>query len=173
MDKYLEYSMLELIKSGNDTPDKLAERLNMPREDVEQALSALESRGLVERYRKGLLVKKTAYKLTELGEKERVRLREEASKEIEKASQLVRENRYEEAKQVLEPMEEYIPVFASLGLMTDAMLISFLATYMGIMLPALMTTALASEAAPESEAPEGEGMEGGDVDVGDSGDLGL
>ena len=165
MNKYLTYSILELIKSGNNTIDKLCRALNVDRFKIEDMISFLEASGYIQRKKKGFLIKKDVLELTPSGDELRVKLRREISNEIEYATKLVKEERYEEAKQVLQPMVDYIPLLATFGLIQDMLLLSFLADFMGIMLPmTLMSSIAASEVEEDDEEFEESDVDTDDMD---------
>ena len=172
MDKYLMYSILELIKSGNNTIDKLCKALNVDRFKIEDMLSFLETSGYVRKRKKGFLIKKEVYELTPSGDELRIKLRREISNEIEYATKLVKEEKREEAKQVLQPMIDYIPLFITFGLIQDMLLLSFLTDFMGLVLPFTLISGFEEgidniDNSGESESTDVDTTDS-DVDFGDS-----
>ncbi len=115
------YAVLEVLSTGAKTVKEVAELVDMEPHDVEAVLSALIGQGLAERRDKGLLFKKEAYVLTERGWEVLYKWREEVQKRVEKAAELRRAGRAEEAEEVLAPVGSVLPLMLSLGLLDMAL----------------------------------------------------
>jgi len=115
------YAVLEALSTGSKTVKEIAELVDMEPHDVEAVISALMGQGLVERREKGLLFKKEAYALTEKGWEVLYKWREEVKGRVEKAAELRREGRAEEAEEVLAPVESVLPLMLTLGLLDMAL----------------------------------------------------
>ncbi len=115
------YAVLEALSTGAKTVKEVAELVDMEPHDVEAVLSALMGQGLVERREKGLLFKKEAYALTERGWEVLYKWRDEVKKRVEKAAELRRAGRAEEAEEVLAPVASVLPLMLSLGLLDMAL----------------------------------------------------
>jgi DNA-binding PadR family transcriptional regulator len=146
------YAVLEALSTGAKTVDEIAELVDMEPHDVEVVISALMGHGLVERREKGLLFKKEAYALTERGWEVLYKWREEVKGRVEKAAELRREGRAEEAEEVLAPVESVLPLMLTLGLLDTA----------------LYAAALGQPATLDEAAElDVEAFDSGDFDVGD------
>ncbi len=115
------YAVLEALSTGAKTVKEVAELVDMEPHDVEAVLSALMGQGLVERREKGLLFKKEAYALTERGWEVLYKWRDEVKRRVEKAAELRRAGRAEEAEEVLAPVASVLPLMLSLGLLDMAL----------------------------------------------------
>lgn len=146
------YAVLEALSTGAKTVKEVAELVDMEPHDVETVISALMGHGLVERREKGLLFKKEAYALTERGWEVLYRWREEVKGRVEKAAELRRAGRVEEAEEVLAPVESVLPLMLTLGLLD-----------MALYAAALGQLATLDEAAELG----GDAFDSGDFDVGD------
>jgi DNA-binding MarR family transcriptional regulator len=146
------YAVLEALSTGAKTVKEIAELVDMEPHDVEAVISALMGHGLVERREKGLLFKKEAYALTERGWEVLYMWREEVKGRVEKAAELRRAGRVEEAEEVLAPVESVLPLMLTLGLLD-----------MALYAAALGQLATLDEAAELG----GEAFDSGDFDVGD------
>jgi DNA-binding MarR family transcriptional regulator len=146
------YAVLEVLSTGTKTVKEIAELVDMEPHDVEAVISALMGHGLVERREKGLLFKKEAYALTERGWEVLYMWREEVKGRVEKAAELRRAGRVEEAEEVLAPVESVLPLMLTLGLLD-----------MALYAAALGQLATLDEAAELG----GEVFDSGDFDAGD------
>lgn len=146
------YAVLEALSTGTKTIKEIAELVDMEPHDVEAVISALMGHGLVERKEKGLLFKKEAYALTERGWEVLYMWREEVKGRVEKAAELRRAGRVEEAEEVLAPVESVLPLMLTLGLLD-----------MALYAAALGQLATLDEAAELG----GDAFDSGDFDVGD------
>jgi hypothetical protein len=146
------YAVLEALSTGAKTVKEVAELVDMEPHDVEAVISALMGYGLVERREKGLLFKKEAYALTERGWEVLYKWRDEVKGRVEKAAELRRAGRMEEAEEVLAPVESVLPLMLTLGLLD-----------MALYAAALGQLATLDEAAELG----GDAFYSGDFDVGD------
>ncbi len=119
----LEEMVLVAILNGADTIDALEEALKVSREDLEAALTSLEAKGLVKPERKGIVFKKTVYRLTGRGLEEAKKALERVKKLAREVSEKLREARLEEAepervRSVLgDQLYSLLPLLAWLGLL--------------------------------------------------------
>jgi DNA-binding PadR family transcriptional regulator len=146
------YAVLESLSTGAKTVKEITELVGMEPHDVEAVISALMGQGLVERREKGLLFKKEAYALTERGWEVLYRWREEVKGHVEKAAELRRTGRVEEADEVVAPVASVLPLMLTLGLLD-----------MALYAAALGQPATLDEAAELG----GDAFDSGDFDVGD------
>jgi DNA-binding PadR family transcriptional regulator len=146
------YAVLESLSTGAKTVKEITELVGMEPHDVEAVISALMGQGLVERREKGLLFKKEAYALTERGWEVLYRWREEVKGRVEKAAELRRTGRVEEADEVVAPVASVLPLMLTLGLLD-----------MALYAAALGQPATLDEAAELG----GDAFDSGDFDVGD------
>ncbi len=150
MDKYMAYLILESISRGCNTKSCICKRLSgINRNKIEETLQELRNGGYIIEKIEGKLVKKVKYELTEDGKKllEQLRneIRKEVSEKISKTKKLVEEKRHEEARAELEPIMEYVPALAALGLIEDLALLSFLGDVLAIPLMAMTAAELVEE----------------------------
>ena len=116
----LEDSVLLLLLRFNRAED-ISEALNVRIEDVEAVLKRLESEGFVERKKKGFLLKKDVFELTERGFEKAVELRknlEEVARDLER----VHEKDPERAAKIIEKDPLLLPLLITLGLINLSML---------------------------------------------------
>jgi DNA-binding MarR family transcriptional regulator len=115
------YAVLESLSTGAKTVEEIAELVDMELHDVEAVISALMGQGLVERREKGLLFKKEVYALTEKGWEVLYKWRAEVKERVEKAAELRRAGRVEEAEEVVAPVASVLPLMLTLGLLDTAL----------------------------------------------------
>ena len=115
------YAVLEALSRGGKTAEEVAEVLGVAPHDAEAILGALLARGLVERREKGLVFKKEVYVLTERGWEALARWRAEVRDKLERAAELRREGRREEADAVIAPLEPILPALLALGVLDLAL----------------------------------------------------
>ncbi len=150
MDKYISYLILESIVRGCDTKSCIMRRLSgIDRNKIKETLQELRNGGYIVEKIEGRLIRKVKYEITEDGKRLLEQLREDVRREvtekISRTKKLVEEKRHEEAKAEIEPIAEYIPALAALGLIEDLALLSFLSDVLAIPLMALTTAELAEE----------------------------
>jgi DNA-binding MarR family transcriptional regulator len=115
------YAVLESLSTGAKTVEEIASVIDMEPHDVEAVITALMGQGLVERREKGLLFKKEVYALTEKGWKVLYKWRAEIKERVEKAAELRRAGRVEEAEEVVAPVASVLPLMLTLGLLDTAL----------------------------------------------------
>ena len=115
------YAVLESLATGAKTVEEITRVVDMEPHDVEAVIPALMGHGLVERREKGLLFKKEAYALTERGWELLYKWREEVKERVEKAAELRRAGRVEEAEKTLTPVASVLPLMLTLGLLDTAL----------------------------------------------------
>ncbi|ACB39382.1 MarR family transcriptional regulator [Pyrobaculum neutrophilum] len=120
--KPIYYAALESLSRGGKTAGELAEELDLEPHDAEAVLAALAEAGLVEKTQRGLLAKKTVYSLTPQGWRTLAQWREKAREDVEKAAELRRAGREEEAEQILQLYEPAIPLMLAAGILNTALL---------------------------------------------------
>ncbi|OYT26118.1 MAG: hypothetical protein B6V02_02335 [Thermoprotei archaeon ex4572_64] len=136
MNEYLKFIILELIRRGYDTLNKIIDNLeDVDPKEVENTLKELEDQELIKKVKKGLIVKREVYTLTYNGYEELNRLRSKVEEKLKQASELVRLGRREEASEVLSPLVDFLPLLVMFGFIQDFMLLSFLSSMYGIALP--------------------------------------
>ncbi len=127
----LDSAILVAIANGVNTVDALEEVLKgFSREAIENKLAQLEARGLVRRRRKGLIIKREVYELTEEG----ARLLDKAYEKLREAAKVARElaERQTDKSKLPEnlgvPVDEVYPLISLLTLlgMLDAALLPLL-----------------------------------------------
>ncbi|HIC99335.1 MAG TPA: hypothetical protein EYP08_06840 [Pyrodictiaceae archaeon] len=129
--RLLEAAVLVAIAKGIETLDELAELLRVDRDSIVKVLEQLEAKGLVKKERKGLIFKKTVYRLTQEGyevlEEANRKLRE-AAKELEEVGKRLEKEHIEASKTAPLPREglaELIaiaPLLSWLGLLDIALM---------------------------------------------------
>ncbi|MFN3804490.1 MAG: transcriptional regulator [Pyrobaculum sp.] len=115
------YAVLEALSTGVKTAEELAGEVDMEPHEVEIILNALLAQGLVERRERGLLFKREAYGISEKGWHALTQWREEVKKAVEKAAELRREGRDEEADRLLAPLQPVIPFLLASGVIEMAL----------------------------------------------------
>ena len=115
------YAVLEALSTGAKTVKEITRVVDMEPHDVEAVLPALMGQGLVERREKGFLFKKEVYALTEKGWEVLYKWREEVKERVEKAAELRRAGRVEEAEEVVAPAASVLPLMLTLGLLDAAL----------------------------------------------------
>jgi len=129
--RLLEAAVLVALAEGAETPDELAELLRVDRDSIVKVLEQLEAKGLVKKERKGLIFKKTVYRLTEEGYEaleEASRKLREAAKELEELGKRLRKEHTGAAKTAPsseEGLAELIaiaPLLSWLGLLDVALM---------------------------------------------------
>jgi DNA-binding PadR family transcriptional regulator len=146
------YAVLESLSTGAKTVEEIANIVDMEPHDVVAVISALMGQGLVERREKGLLFKKEVYALTEKGWEVLYKWREEVKERVEKAAELRRAGKVEEAEEVVAPVASVLPLMLTLGLLDTALYAAALGQ--------LATLDKAAELG-------GDALDGGDFDIED------
>jgi len=115
------YAVLAVLSRGAKTAEEVAAELDIEPHDAEALLSTLMAYGLVERREKGLLFKREVYALTESGWEVFAQWKRDVEQKIEKAAELRRAGREEEAEALLGPVVSVLPILLALGLIDLAL----------------------------------------------------
>jgi len=139
--RLLEAAVLVALAEGVETSDKLAELLRVDRNSIAKILEELEAKGFVKKEVKGLIFKKTVYRLTERGYdvlEEATRKLREAARELEELGKRLEKERSDVVKTISTSREDFTellavaPLLSWLGLLDIALipiLLSSLADY--------------------------------------------
>ncbi|AET34061.1 helix-turn-helix domain-containing protein [Pyrobaculum ferrireducens] len=111
------YLVLEALAKGGKTAEEVARSVDMPLHDVEAVLNTLMAHGLVEARERGLILKKTAYYLTERGWEVLYKWRREVKERLEKAAHLRKAGEVQRADEVLAPVEPILPALLAMGIL--------------------------------------------------------
>jgi len=117
----LHYGVLAVLSRGAKTAEEVAAELDMEPHDAEALLNTLMAYGLVERGERGFLFKKEVYALTGKGWEVFTKWKQDVEQRVEKAAELRRAGREEEAEALLDPVASVLPVLLSLGLIDMAL----------------------------------------------------
>lgn len=120
--KPVYYMVLESLARGAKSVDELADELGLEPHDVEAVLNTLMVAGFVEKGERGLLLKRVVYSLTPQGWKTLAEWRQRAKAELEKAAELRKAGREEDADQILQLYEPAIPLMFAAGILDTALL---------------------------------------------------
>jgi len=115
------YGVLAVLSRGAKTAEEVAAELDIEPHDAEALLNTLMAHGLVERGERGFLFKKEVYTLTEKGWEVFTKWKQDVEQRLEKAAELRRAGREEEAEALLSPVASVLPVLMSLGLIDMAL----------------------------------------------------
>lgn len=111
------YLVLETLAAGDKSAAEVARVVEMGPHDVEAVLTALMGFGLVERREKGLIFKREVYTLTDKGWEVLHVWRSQVKDALERAVELRRRGRVEEAEETLAPLGPILPMLLTLGLL--------------------------------------------------------
>ncbi|MGC9131559.1 MAG: helix-turn-helix domain-containing protein [Pyrobaculum sp.] len=111
------YLVLEALAKGGKTAEEVARSVDMPPHDVEAVLNTLMAHGLVEARERGLILRRTAYYLTERGWEVLYKWRGEVKERLEKAAHLRKAGEDQRADEVLAPVEPILPALLAMGLL--------------------------------------------------------
>ncbi len=108
------YAVLEAIARGIDSRDRISEELGLEGNAINEILRGLEAAGLIRRTTRGLIIKREAYTLTPSGWRKLDEWRERAKKDLERAEELRKAGREEEAAELLQPYLAFLPFLLAL-----------------------------------------------------------
>ncbi len=115
--KIEHYLVLETIEAG-ETPEEIAQLLDLEPHDVYAVIRLLEERGLVERRRTFFGER---YVLTEAGRRQLEEWRREMLGRAEEAARLRREGRELEAQSLIDQLLPALPILVALGVLSLAL----------------------------------------------------
>ena len=133
--KPAEAAVILAIKNGITEASKIAEFIRMDKVDVESILNRLCMQGYVKPVKKGFLIKRTHYVLTQKGYdlvKEAERILNETVNKVKEAQELLNQGRKDEAYEVIQPYISLLPFLLMFGLIdvyTILPLLSMLGLY--------------------------------------------
>jgi len=143
VDKNVLYLVLEAINKGCRSERCIFFKLSgISHEIIKNVIEYAIKNGYIEEEERGRIFKRKIFKLTDKGLKVLNNLKEEVLKEVHKTlnetKELVVKGRHEEAKRKAEPIKDYIPALAALGMIEDALLLSFFTDAFGIVIPMML-----------------------------------
>lgn len=115
------YLVLEMMLRGARTLEDIADMLGIDVRRAAALVGELASESLVERRRRRFPAGKEVYVLTEGGRAALSRWREEVLRNVEKAAELRRQGREEEARALLRPVIHILPALLMFGVLDLAL----------------------------------------------------
>ncbi len=159
VDKNILYLVLEAINKGCRTDRCIFSKLSGLSQDLIRNVIrwAIENGYIVEE-EKGRIIKKKIYKMTDKGVKMLSSLKDEVLRGVHKTlnetRELVMKGLHEEAKKRAEKVKDYVPALAALGMIEDALLLSFFTDAFGLVISMMLTEEVLEEELEELEEDE-------------------